>query len=131
MIFSAQPTKFEFVINLKTVQRRAGKVGWPVFGLPPLKKCRRRDRAHLVSPNGPQPPAFPDVNADPDYALGAMADVGGLSQCRRCPAFSHTVPGTSSMNVSSVLTSCGWAAEPMADQTNQTKKAAKRLRHIS
>jgi len=35
------------------------------------------------------------------------------------------------MNVSFVLTSCGWAAEPMADQTNQTKKAAKRLRHIS
>src|SRR6516165_4577564 len=25
--------------------------GWPVFGLPPWKKYRRRDRAHLVPPN--------------------------------------------------------------------------------
>src|SRR5262245_52113287 len=26
------------------------EVGWPVFGLPPWKKYRRRDRAHLVPP---------------------------------------------------------------------------------
>src|SRR5262245_21778422 len=28
-----------------------GEVGWPVFGLPPWKKYRRCDRAHLVPPN--------------------------------------------------------------------------------
>ena len=39
----------ETIFGVRKVARAEG--GWPVFGLPPLKKCRRRDRAHLVSPN--------------------------------------------------------------------------------
>src|SRR5262249_34648377 len=38
----------ETIFGVRKVARAEG--GWPVFGLPPLKKCRRRDRDHLVPP---------------------------------------------------------------------------------
>src|SRR5262249_25457573 len=38
----------ETIFGVRKVAHAEG--GWPVFGLPPLKKCRRRDRDRLVPP---------------------------------------------------------------------------------
>ena len=39
----------EIIFGVRKVARAEG--GGLFLGLPPLKKCQRRDRAHLVSPN--------------------------------------------------------------------------------
>src|SRR5262249_17686511 len=43
------PQKFGLK-RFPAVRGPGGEMGWPVFGLPPWKKYRRRDRDHLVLP---------------------------------------------------------------------------------
>src|SRR5262249_59609899 len=45
------PRKFGLKRFLAVEEAPGGEVGKPVFGLPPWKKYRRRDRAHLVPPD--------------------------------------------------------------------------------
>src|SRR5262245_5693815 len=61
-------------------ERPGGEMGWPVFGLPPWKKYRRRDRAHLVPPNVGWMQQSPAVRR---RAILPVGSTGGIGQVKR------------------------------------------------
>ena len=52
-------------------------MGWPVFALPPWKKYRRRDRAHLVPPNVGWMQQSPAVRRRAIFPVGSTEVLGG------------------------------------------------------